>query len=89
LTDNRQSVKILDVNRNVLQEVTASSDDASGWQFRTFDLTDYAGQTLYLEFGVFNDGDFRHKRAAMYVDDVSLTMIPTTALMVAQCDYPR
>jgi hypothetical protein len=53
-----------------------SSDDVTGWQLRTFDLTHYAGQMLYVEFGTFNDGDFRHKRAAMYVGDVSVMVVP-------------
>ena len=44
--------------------------DADGWLSRTFDLSDYAGQTITLHFGVANDGENGH--TGLYLDDVSL-----------------
>ncbi len=44
--------------------------EASRWLSRTFDLSDYAGQTFTLHFGVVNDGENGH--TGMYLDDVSL-----------------
>ncbi len=45
------------------------SDDQA-WTFHEFDLTAYAGQTIKLNFGVYNDG--HDGVTAAYLDDVSL-----------------
>ncbi len=42
-----------------------------GWQQYEFDLSGYAGQTIRLYFGVYNDG--AGGKTAMYVDDVSVS----------------
>jgi hypothetical protein len=52
----------------------------------TFDLARYVGRSIYLQFGVFNDGNLlRSKRTAMYVDDVSIATtvesLPVNGLM--------
>ena len=45
---------------------------SAGWQRSTHDLTAYAGQTITLRFGVYNDG--RGGVSALYVDDASLEL---------------
>lgn len=44
--------------------------DEGRWISRTFDLSDYAGSSIMLHFGVFNDGEDGH--TGIYLDDVSL-----------------
>jgi len=44
--------------------------DTRTWTQYTFDLTKYAGQTIWIYFGVYNNG--YGSNMAMYVDDVSL-----------------
>ena len=41
------------------------------WERRSFDLSDLRGQSIYLYFSVFNDG--QGSPSAMYVDDVGLS----------------
>ena len=45
---------------------------SAGWQRSTHDLSAYAGQTITLRFGVYNDG--RGGVSALYVDDASLEL---------------
>ncbi len=53
------------------------SNDQS-WQNHQFELSaDYANRSLLLHFGVFNDGV--NGRTALYVDDVSLTVLTQSA----------
>lgn len=55
-----------------LLDVPKSNDLTSvgAWREYRFDVTRYAGQTIQLYFGTFNDG--RNLPALMYVDDVRL-----------------
>ena len=46
--------------------------NAQAWQAHTFDLSAYAGRSLRLHFGVYNDAG--GGRTGMYVDDVSLVI---------------
>ncbi len=85
LVNSRQFVKVLDSDGQVLETLLESSEDGY-WHYVTFDLTRYAGQSIYLQFGVFNDGNLlRSKRTAMYVDDVSIQLstspLPVSGLM--------
>jgi PKD repeat protein len=73
LTQNRQFIRVLDSHGTLLESLLEASEDLPGWQSAQFDVSQYAGQTISIQFGVFNDGDALHsKRTAMYVDDVSL-----------------
>jgi len=47
----------------------------SGWEQRTYDLAAYAGQTLYLYFGVHGDG-YTGAYTIQFVDDVTLASGP-------------
>ena len=42
------------------------------WQTHTFDLSAYAGQTIRLHFGVYNDG--LDGRTAVYIDNAALVI---------------
>jgi photosystem II stability/assembly factor-like uncharacterized protein len=46
--------------------------NAQSWQHHTLDLTSYAGQTILLHFGVYNDG--AGGRTGMYIDNASLVI---------------
>jgi YVTN family beta-propeller protein len=65
-----QYVLVLDQNGSTLQSLIWTLSNAGGWQEATFDLKAYAGQTIRLHFGTYNDGN--GQKSAMYVDDVSL-----------------
>jgi hypothetical protein len=54
----------------VLRELFWELSSAGAWHTHSYDLTDFAGETVRLHFGVYNDGG--GGRAAMYVDAVSL-----------------
>lgn len=54
--------------RGDLDRVTTAS---SQWQQLAFDLSPYAGQTISLMLGTYNDGDAL--KSAAYYDDVSIT----------------
>jgi YVTN family beta-propeller protein len=65
-----QYVLVLDQNGSTLQSLVWTLSNAGTWQEATFDLKAYAGQTIRLHFGTFNDGS--GVKSALYVDDVSL-----------------
>jgi PKD repeat protein len=90
LTENRQIVQLLDTNYNVLQILWVASEELFNWDRRIFDLGAYAGQTIYIQFAVFNNGNFRHKRTAMFIDDITLQFVPGTLQAVPRrSDYPH
>ena len=49
-------------------------DNRAWTEHGSFDLSAYAGQTVRLYFGVFNDGD--GAATGMYVDEVTLVVCP-------------
>jgi YVTN family beta-propeller protein/parallel beta-helix repeat protein len=69
-TSDTQYVLVLDQNGSTLQSLIWTLSNAGAWQEATFDLQAYAGQTIRLHFGTFNDGG--GVKSAMYVDNVSL-----------------
>ncbi len=56
----------------------AQTTAANQFQFRSIDLTSYAGQTIYIAFVNVTDGGF-----ALGVDDVLLTTVPNDAISLA------
>jgi photosystem II stability/assembly factor-like uncharacterized protein len=54
----------------ILETLFWELTNEQAWQERSFDLTAYAGQTLKLHFGVYNDG--AGGRTALFVDNASL-----------------
>ncbi|MBK8986884.1 MAG: hypothetical protein IPM39_12550 [Chloroflexi bacterium] len=70
-----QYVLLIDpVTADVLQILHWGLSNEQAWQRYTVNLSpEYAGQPLLLHFGVLNDGV--NGRSALYVDDVSLTIL--------------
>ncbi len=70
LTDDTQYLLILDGEGNWLDTLLWQRSNAQTWLEHTYDLTEYAGQTIRLQFGSFNDG--QDGVTFMHLDDVSL-----------------
>jgi|GEM_PF-2617906 len=68
---DKQQVILLNRDGGLLKVLWEGNENDPNWKRHTFSLTDYAGQSVYLYFNVFNDGDGLGK-AAMYLDDVSV-----------------
>lgn len=68
--DDAQYLLLLDEAGGWLDTLLWQRSDAQTWLEHTYDLTEYAGQTVRLHFGSLNDG--QDGVTAMYVDDVSL-----------------
>ena len=68
-----QYVLIIDPDsRTILEILLWDLSNAQRWQHHAFDLTSYAGQTILIHLGVYNDR--AGGRTGMYVDDVSLVV---------------
>lgn len=65
-----QYALILDPDNTILEILFWEKSNEQLWQNRTYDLTAYAGQTIRLHFGVYNDG--QNGRTGLVVDNVSL-----------------
>jgi hypothetical protein len=74
LLNDLQYILILDQSGNILKTLFADLLDARGWAFYEFDLLRFAGRTITLHFGTYNDG--WDGVSSMYVDDVSLEVCP-------------
>jgi hypothetical protein len=70
LKDDAQYLLILDENEDWIDTILWQRRDDGAWTYHEADLLDYAGRTIKLHFGAFNDG--LDGVTAMYVDDVSL-----------------
>jgi len=71
LSGDAQYVLLLDpATQAIWQTVYWDVSNAQAWQPHQVNLTGYAGDSLVLLFGAFNDG--LDGRTALYVDDVSL-----------------
>jgi kumamolisin len=67
-----QEADLLDSNGNVLDNLYTSVGNGQAWKQLSYNIASYAGQTVYLYFGVHGAGS-RSKYDEQYVDDVSLT----------------
>ena len=65
-----QYLLVLDENLNILEILLWTQENSQAWQEYTFDLAAYADETIWLHFGVYNDG--ADGITGMYLDDVSL-----------------
>jgi hypothetical protein len=63
-------VLILDRNQYWIDTLVWQRSDEGFWHLYEFDLRRYAGQTIYLQFGTYNDGGGGF--TSMYVDDASV-----------------
>ena len=71
---DEQRVLLLDQLGNTITTFVKQQSNAQTWTPYEFDLTQYAGNTFKLYFGVYNNGS--SNVTAMYVDDVSLQVCP-------------
>ncbi len=74
LANDRQYVLVLDENEQWIRTLVWQRTNDQAWTFHEFDMTVDAGQTVKLQFGVYNDGV--DDVTSMYVDDVSLEICP-------------
>lgn len=66
-----QMVLVLNERFRTRAIVDRTLSNARQWVQRSYDMTPFAGRTVYVYFGVYNGGR-TGKPSAMYVDDVSL-----------------
>jgi hypothetical protein len=69
-----QYVLILDVYGNWIDTLVWQRRNDGYWRYLEFDLRPYAGRTINLQFGTYNNG--WSGVTSMYVDDVSLWVCP-------------
>jgi hypothetical protein len=74
LTEDAQYVLVLDEDGEWLDTLLWQRSDSRTWTRHEASLLSYAGETIKLHFGVFNDGE--GGVTGMYVDDVSLEVCP-------------
>jgi hypothetical protein len=65
-----QYVLVLDSNQNIIKTLLWQLSDSHAWTAYQFNLSTFAGRTIWLHFGTYNDGS--NGISSMFVDDVSL-----------------
>lgn len=68
-----QYIMVLNSNFMVMTALYQNLSNEKAWQEKSYDLTPYAGQTIYVYFGAVNVRA-NGKVTALYVDDVSLVV---------------
>jgi hypothetical protein len=76
LSSDLQYVLILDQYQNWIDTLVWQRSNEGYWHYYEFDLRRYAGRTIYLQFGTYNDGV--NGISSMFVDDASLDNCTTT-----------
>ena len=69
-TVSDQEGDLLDANGNTVYNFYTTLNNTNGWQQQTVDLSQYAGQTLWIYFGVYGSGSSTDT-LYQYVDDVA------------------
>lgn len=77
LSDDAQYVRVLNANEQWARTLLWQRTNAHEWMFHEFDLLEFAGQTIKLEFVVYNDG--WGVITGMYLDDVALEVCPASS----------
>lgn len=67
-----QEADLLDSNGYVIDNLYTTVSNARAWVQKSYSLSSYAGQTVWLYFGVHGDGTYGYHNL-QYVDDVSLS----------------
>jgi hypothetical protein len=70
LKDDAQYVLVLDEDEDWIDTLLWQRSDGRAWTYHEVDLLGYAGRTIKLHFGAFNNGE--GGVTGIYVDDVSL-----------------
>jgi hypothetical protein len=73
-TSDVQYVLILDTYDNIVQILYWNRTNEQAWVLRSFDLKNYAGQTIKVQFGTFNTGG--GGITSMFVDNAVLLTCP-------------
>lgn len=68
----RQYVLLLDADKQYLETVMWIASDARQWDLWQHEVVGHQGETLWIHFGVYNDG--QGPASAMYVDDVDVQL---------------
>ena len=74
LSADKQYVLVLNQYGYVIDYLWITLEDQGAWAYHQFDLSEYAGSTITLQWGTYNDG--YDGISAMYVDDVTLLQCP-------------
>ena len=74
LSTDKQYVLVLNQYGYVIDYLWITLEDIGTWAYHQFDLSEYAGWTITLQWGTYNDG--YDGISAMYVDDVTLLQCP-------------
>lgn len=87
-----QEADFLDASGSVVANFYTTANNTRAWVQQTFDVSAYAGQSLYLYFGVHGNG-YSRTYIFQYVDDVSLvgggpTPTPTATPTVTPVPTP-
>lgn len=80
-TTDRQDLILLAPNLKPIQILRRELRNDGIWQEDVVDLTAYRGQTLYIYFNAFNDGN--NARTLMYLDNVRLRVCGAAAVLPA------
>ena len=67
---DHQELVLLERSLGTRRILYRKRENTAAWKMETIDLTPFLGNTLYLYFNVFNDGD--GNRTWMYLDDVQV-----------------
>lgn len=69
-----QYIGLLGSNGRFIRALSEGLSNSQTWETKTFDLSDFRGQTIYIYFSVLNRGGPAGP-SALYVDDVSLSWV--------------
>ena len=67
-----QEAQLFDASATTVKQLYQTANTTDGWVQLSYDLAAYAGETLYLYFGVHGDG-YAGAYTIQFVDDVALT----------------
>jgi hypothetical protein len=67
-----QEAQLFDASGTTVKQLYQTANTTNGWVQQSYDLSPFAGQTLYLYFGVHGDG-YAGAYTIQFVDDVALT----------------
>jgi hypothetical protein len=83
-----QEADLLDSTGNVLKNLYTTAATTSGWVQKTYDVSSYAGQTVWLYFGVHADG-YSSGYIYQYVDDVAWSTSGTPSPSATPSPTPK
>lgn len=70
LAGDRMYILLLNpFNGRIIQTLQAWDARNNNWKLREYDLMAYRGQSIRIQFGTYNDGDYFNRVTSMYVDE--------------------